>query len=82
MSGLNSLLNLTYTFCKQKGLCTQNVTLRRVRATIVAVEKQCLLHIPSVCVCVFVALGTRRDMSMHHIVYSLSGSIIFFHFIL
>jgi hypothetical protein len=28
--------------------CTYNVTLKRVRATIVAVEKQQLLHIPSV----------------------------------
>jgi hypothetical protein len=29
--------------------CTYNVTLRRVRVTIVAVEKQCLLHILIVC---------------------------------
>ena len=29
--------------------CTCNVTLRRVRATIVAVEKQQVLHILSVC---------------------------------
>ena len=31
--------------------CTYNVTMRRVRATIVAVEKQYVLHNPSVCVC-------------------------------
>jgi hypothetical protein len=29
-----------------------NVTLRRIRETIVAVEKQYVLHVPSVCVCV------------------------------
>ena len=39
----------------QDGQCTCDVTLRRVRATLVAVEKQ-LLHIlsASVCVCVCV----------------------------
>ena len=34
---------------EQDGQCTSNVTLRRVRATFVAVEKQYLLHIVSVC---------------------------------
>jgi len=36
--------------------CTYDVTLRRCRASIVAVEKQLVLHILRVCV--FVALGT------------------------
>jgi len=36
--------------------CTYDVTLSRFRASIVAVEKQLVLHIPRVCV--FVALGT------------------------
>ena len=31
--------------------CTYNVTLSRVRATIVGVEKQYVLHIMNVCVC-------------------------------
>ena len=31
--------------------CTYNVTLRRVRASIVAVEKQWVLHNLSVCIC-------------------------------
>jgi len=30
--------------------CMSNVTMRRVRATIVAVEKRVLLHTPSMCV--------------------------------
>ena len=34
---------------KQHRPCTYNVTVRRVRATILAVEKQCVLHILSVC---------------------------------
>jgi hypothetical protein len=42
-----------------------NVTLRRVRATIVAVEKQLILHI--VCVPAFVIQHAKR---VHHIVMS------------
>jgi len=34
---------------KQDRKCTYNVTLRRVRVTIVTVEKQEVLHIQSVC---------------------------------
>ena len=36
---------------QQDKQCTYNVTVRRVRVTIVAEEKQYLLHILSVCVC-------------------------------
>ena len=35
---------------KQDGQCTYNVIFGRIRATIVSVEKQKVLHIPSVCV--------------------------------
>ena len=41
------------------------VTLRRIRATIVAVE---VLHSLCVCVCVFVALGIQHEMRMRHII--------------
>jgi len=34
---------------KQDRQCTHNIILRRIRATIVAVEKQRVLHILSVC---------------------------------
>jgi len=34
---------------EQERQCTYNVTMRRVRATIVAVERQLVLHIVSVC---------------------------------
>jgi len=36
---------------KEDRQCTYNITLRRVRATNVAVEKQWVLHSLSVCVC-------------------------------
>jgi len=39
----------TYGLIKQDQQCACNVTLRRVRATIVAVEKQYVLYILSVC---------------------------------
>ena len=38
---------------KQGRQCTYNVTLKRVRVAIVAVEKQQVLHILSLCVCVW-----------------------------
>ena len=43
--------------------CTYNVTMRRVRATIVVVEKQCVTYSE----CVSVALGTQHAMRMRHI---------------
>jgi hypothetical protein len=52
-----------------------NATLRRVRATIVAMEKQQVLH--TLCACV--ALGIRRAMRMRHTaICGLPGSTIVF----
>jgi hypothetical protein len=49
--GVTTRSNLTLTEGnhEQDRQCTYNVTLKRVRATIVAVEEQILLHILSVC---------------------------------
>jgi hypothetical protein len=45
-----------------------NLTQRHVRVTIVAAEKQEVLHILCVCFCVCVALGIQHAMRMRHIV--------------
>jgi hypothetical protein len=61
----------------KRGNVLYNITLRRVRATIVAVEKQRILHNLSV---YFVALGILDSMRMRHIVIGgLPGSTIFIH---
>ena len=60
--------------------CMCNVTVRCVRATIVAVEKQWVLHILSVC---FLALGIQHAISMRRIaICDLPHSETFFHIIL
>ena len=46
--------------------CTYNVTIRRVRATIIAVEKQCGTYSE----CVFVALVIQHAISIRHIILS------------
>ena len=43
--------NVHRNYSEQDRKCTFNVTLRRVRATIVAVEKQSIIHNLSVCIC-------------------------------
>jgi len=43
------LLSFVFSYIKQDRQCTYNVTLRHVRATIVAVERQQVLYIVSLC---------------------------------
>jgi hypothetical protein len=58
--------------------CTYNVMLRRVRATIVEVERQYVLYSE----CVFVGLGIQHAMRMGHTaICGLPSSTIFFHII-
>jgi len=60
--------------------CTYNVTSRRVRATIVTMEKWTIITDSE---CIFVALDIQHVKRMHHIVIcGLPSSIIFFHIIL
>ena len=54
--------------------CTYNVTLRRVRVTTVAVEKQCVTYWE----CVSVALGIEHAMLMRPIVSGLSVALPYF----
>ena len=59
---------------------TYNETLRRVRVTIVAVEKQWVLH--NLSVCVFVVLGIQHAIRMrHYVICGLPGSTIISHII-
>ena len=61
----------------KKGNALYNITLRHVRVTIVAVEKQRIVHNLSVC---FAALGILHAMRMRHIaIRGLSGSTVFIH---
>ena len=56
--------------------CTYNVTLRRVRVTIFAAEKNTITYSE----CMFVALGIQHAMRMRHIVIcGLAGTTKFFH---
>jgi hypothetical protein len=52
--------------------CTYNVTLRHVRATIVAVGNQYYIFQE----CVFVALGTQTEMRMCHFIACINGTIL------
>jgi len=64
---------------EQDSQCTLNVTLSRVRATIVAVEKELVLYYEWV----FVALVVQQARRMRHIVNcGTPRSTIFFHIIL
>ena len=58
-----------------------NVTLRRVRIIIVAVEQQEVLHILSVCVCSLSYPAYKARAPYYIVTCDLSGCTIFFHII-
>jgi hypothetical protein len=65
----------TWLLSQQDRQCTNNITLRRVRAIIVAVQNQSIAYSEGV----FLALGIQHPMRMPHIaICGLSGSTIFF----
>jgi len=65
--------------CRQDRHFKYNVIFRRVSATILAVENQCVTY----CECVFIALGIWHAKYMRHVVIcGLSGATIVFFFTL
>ena len=62
---------------KQARQCTYDVTMRPVRATIVAVEKQLVLHNLSMCVVCYPTCNAHG----HIVIRVLSGSIILVHIV-
>ena len=60
--------------------CTYDLTLRCIRLTIVAMEKQYVLHILSVCLC-SLRYPAYNAHALYYVVYGLSGCAIFFHII-
>ena len=57
---------------------TYDVTLRCIRLTVVAMEKQCFLHILCVCVC-SLSYPAYNAHALYYVICGLSGSAIFFH---
>jgi len=60
---------------------TYNVTLRRVRATLVAVEKQLVLRILNVCVCSLRYPACKAHAPYYRVICGLPRSTVFFHII-
>jgi hypothetical protein len=82
VEGYNSVDNFVFSSSgvQQGRPRTINVTMRRVRATIFAAEKQRVLLILNVFV--FVVLGIQHSMRMRHtVIYGLPGSTMFLHII-
>ena len=69
---------ISVTKLRQDRQCTHNVTMRRVRANIAAVEQRYVLTHSE---CVSVVLGIQHIMHMRHIFGDLTGSTIFFHIV-
>jgi hypothetical protein len=65
-----------YLYSKQDRQSAYNVTLRRVRVTIVAVEKQYVTHSE----CVSVALAIQHVKRMHHVTLSSAASLAVLYF--
>jgi hypothetical protein len=70
-------LGTAYGVIQQDMQCTYRVTLRSVRTTIVAVEKQRILHILSVCLCSLSYPAYNAHALCYNFICGLSGYTIF-----
>jgi hypothetical protein len=78
---LHKIIGAKWSFnSEQDRQCAYNVILMRVRGTIV-VEKEWVLHIPSVCVCSLSYAARNAHAPYYIVICGLCGCIIFFHII-
>ena len=69
----------SFFFSKLHFQCTYNLTLKRVRVTIAAVEKQEILNITNVCMYSALVIQHAKRLRCYIVICGLPGCTVFFH---